>query len=97
MKIKQRLRLQSFAKFIGGQFSRSSADRATPFLTPRIWLRSFLRKRSKDVSFNRLTETEGDSDHFCVRRCSVSCTTKAINVMRRSAVATYVSFPGMIG
>ena len=33
MKIKQRLRLPSFAKFIGGQFSRSSADRVIPFLT----------------------------------------------------------------
>jgi hypothetical protein len=64
MKIKQRLRLPSFAKFIGDQFSRSSADRATPFLTRRISLRNSLAESLKVVSFNLLIEVGGDSDHF---------------------------------
>ena len=65
MKIKQRLRLPNFAKFIGGQFSHSSADRVTPFLTSRISLRNSLAESLKVVSFSPLIEVRGDSDHFC--------------------------------
>src|SRR5947208_7804625 len=97
MNRKRMLRLPSFAKSTGDLFLVSSAVRVTQCLTHRILLKNFLARSSKVASLSPLTETRGDSGHFCLKLCNVFYMTRAISVMHASAAVTYVLSRGTTG
>jgi hypothetical protein len=90
-------RSPSFAKFIGGRFSPSSATRAIPSPTHRISPRIFSLWCLKVVSSSVPIGVVDDSVRSCSRRCRISCAMPPRVGARGNAVATCNLFPGTNG